>query len=228
MYINIYQIDEVKDENRLSFESYEKAIKTAGKIDPKIYKKVFSGKVECNNLESVFTLFNLNPPLDHQGHSLSVSDIVEVTEKSSSDNPSVGFYYCDNIGFKRIDDDFTAIKGIKMLVVEPHEPPYEALIADDYKAWQRVVGGNFEMVGIDKDIYIICNDIGKLIGLEGNRKVNDDIITGTFMITADGGGGEVKDLTDEQIEHYTKLFEKDETYTQEEINDSIEYKFISM
>ena len=47
-------------------------------IDASIYDEVFSGEVDCGTLEEIFTLFNTEHPLYHRGHSLSVSDVVEV------------------------------------------------------------------------------------------------------------------------------------------------------
>ena len=44
-------------------------------------------------LEGLFTIFNLHRPTDFKGHSMSVSDIVELDDKT---------YYCDSIGFVEI------------------------------------------------------------------------------------------------------------------------------
>lgn len=53
-------------------------------IDSVIYDRVFMGDVECGNLEDVFHLFNTEGHRLHQGHSLSVSDIVEVEDGMDS------------------------------------------------------------------------------------------------------------------------------------------------
>ena len=63
----------------------------------KDYTLTYEGEIEVEDvnktLEDLFTKFNINRPADFKGHSLSVSDIVELDGK---------FYYCDNIGWTDI------------------------------------------------------------------------------------------------------------------------------
>ncbi|MHB1154981.1 MAG: DUF3846 domain-containing protein [Eubacteriales bacterium] len=281
MRIKIYQIDHAKDKNRVKFENHEKTLRYAEIIDPSIYKTVFDGDVDCNNLEEVFRKFNTDHPITHQGHSMSVSDIVEVIgdspllvgkikfyntsdlfeECSYTDSqkykadiyeanevgrtikaisldgqnvPSVknGFYFCDSEGFEKLEDDFDTtqvapMKGYRMLVVEPHKLPYEATIEEDYRALQKAVGGNFECnYPYDDGTFLICNEEGKLNGMEGNRKIFDDIITGTFLIAENDGQGGLKNLTDAHVEKYKKQFQADETYTQDEVEGTAFITFI--
>ena len=68
-------------------------------IDPEIYDEVWSGTLGCSELEEVYMAFNAGTlPDDFHGHSLSVSDIVEVRHGDCKD-----LYYCDDIGWKRIN-----------------------------------------------------------------------------------------------------------------------------
>ena len=114
MKIKIYQIDRDKDNGSLSFLNYENTVKrTGGRIRSEIYHKVFDGDVECSGLEDVYAVFNETRPESFTGHSLSVSDIVEI---ENSDIVEKGFYFCDSFGFKKIDfepekDEQTAIKS---------------------------------------------------------------------------------------------------------------------
>ena len=48
--------------------------------------------------EVIFYLFNMRRPEDFKGHSLSVSDIIEIKRHGSS-----SFYYCDMCGFSRLN-----------------------------------------------------------------------------------------------------------------------------
>lgn len=70
------------------------------------------------NLEDVFHLFNTEGHRLHQGHSLSVSDIVEV-----EDGMDLGFYFCDLIGFGSVAFNVEQAQIqenlIRVLVVEP-------------------------------------------------------------------------------------------------------------
>lgn len=79
MKIKVYQIDSEKDNRRLAFMDSEFAEKHGG-IRPSDYKCVFDGYIDAVNLEQVFQKLNSpERPGTYRGHSLSVSDIVEVT-----------------------------------------------------------------------------------------------------------------------------------------------------
>lgn len=67
------------------------------------YDVVYEGDIELENpeqrvhienyLEHLFYIFNMEHPKDFKGHSLSVSDVVEIDGKN---------YYCDFAGWKEI------------------------------------------------------------------------------------------------------------------------------
>lgn len=101
MKIKIYQIDNSKDNKNLKFFNYESTIKrTGGMIASDSYSCVYSGEVDCKGLEDVYRKFNVDKPESFKGHSMSVSDVVEVVE---SDKIKSGFYFCDSIGFKMVN-----------------------------------------------------------------------------------------------------------------------------
>ncbi len=104
MQIKVYQIDKKRDSNRVKFLWYEFTQVRAGRIDPSIYNVVFSGDVKCNTLNGVFDLLNMPDLLeDYHGHSLSVSDIVEVCDRTDG-MPEPGFYFCDSVGWRKLVD----------------------------------------------------------------------------------------------------------------------------
>lgn len=47
---------------------------------------------------------------------------------------------------------------------------------------QEAVGGYIDILGLDDNVCILLNDEGKLIGLEGNRRIGSDIIVGDFFV----------------------------------------------
>lgn len=63
------------------------------------YEIVYEGEIEDYSieytLEKLFEIFNTFPPKDFRGHSMSVSDVVELNGV---------YYYCDHVGFKKITD----------------------------------------------------------------------------------------------------------------------------
>ncbi len=101
MKIKIYQIDKDVDEYDVIFEGYNHTIRTAGKINPDIYRTVYEGDVKCETLEEVFVLFNSPEKPDYIGHSLSVSDVVEICDEN--ENILGGCYFCDVLGWRKIE-----------------------------------------------------------------------------------------------------------------------------
>lgn len=100
MKIKIYQIDSGKDDLKLKFLNYEYTTKrTGGMIASDSYSCVYSGEVDCKGLEDVYRKFNVDKPDSFKGHSMSVSDVVEVVK---SDEIESGLYFCDSIGFKKV------------------------------------------------------------------------------------------------------------------------------
>lgn len=102
MRINIYQIDSDKDTNRVKFEGYEETLKYGG-INPAIYKCVFHGDVE-GDLEAVYCTFNHpDHPGTFQGHSLSLSDIIEVVDTETTPYGIVEYLSKDSDGNPYVD-----------------------------------------------------------------------------------------------------------------------------
>ena len=102
MRINIYQIDSDKDTNRVKFEGYEEALKYGG-INPAIYKCVFHGDVD-GDLEAVYCTFNHpDHPGTFQGHSLSLSDIIEVVDTETTPYGIVEYLSKDSDGNPYVD-----------------------------------------------------------------------------------------------------------------------------
>lgn len=99
--ITIYQINLDRDEKNVAFLGYDRLERFQGsrEINSGIYDKVYEGTIPGSSLEDVYTKFNLDHPADYRGRSLSVSDIVGVTNSSGVCD---GFYFCDSIGFKAV------------------------------------------------------------------------------------------------------------------------------
>lgn len=69
---------------------------------------------------------------------------------------------------------------ITVLKVEPGKPPELVSMANTLQAMQEMVGGFIEIVPLD-DACLVCNDEGKINGMEGNRRLGGDIIAGLFL-----------------------------------------------
>lgn len=62
------------------------------------YKQVYDGNIDTeenviSTLEKIYSMFNAYRPKDFNGHSLSVSDVVELDEEK---------YYVDRFGWKKL------------------------------------------------------------------------------------------------------------------------------
>lgn len=107
---------------------------------------------------------------------------------------------------------------LRVLIVESNKPPYTTEIESKLDVFRELVGGDIEMMGLDRDTFLYCNAEGKLLGLPGNRRLDDgDIVAGTFILLRDDGTGIEVSLTDRQIEKYMARFKEPEQYTAEEI-----------
>ena len=78
---------------------------------------------------------------------------------------------------------------MKVLMVEPHKNAYESDIGNDLKSMQEAVGGSIEAAYFfEEPVSLVCNEEGKINGLELNRSVRNedneimDIVAGTFFI----------------------------------------------
>jgi hypothetical protein len=93
-----YKIKQLKDlrKSEYAFMWWEMA-KDKFNIDD--YEVVYEGEIEGTHpevvLDRLFEIFNIKHPEDYRGHSLSVSDVVELDGVD---------YYCDSIGWVNLSE----------------------------------------------------------------------------------------------------------------------------
>jgi hypothetical protein len=119
-------------------------------------------------------------------------------------------------------------KELNVLCVEPGKVPREATLQNDLHAMQDAVGGLIEVISMEKDVCILCNDEAKLIGLEGNRRVGNDVIAGTFYVLGCSEDGDLTSLPDEKMKEYAKRFHEPEVITQQEIEATTGFTFVEL
>ena len=227
MKIRLYQINMDRDSNGVAFAPYDKLSTWQGssEVNAELYDEVYEGNVETQDLEGIYKLFNFDYVKDYEGRSLSVSDVVEVIDGKATEP---GFYYCDSIGFKKIDFDPGLTEKprpekMSVLLVEPGKIAREAVIGTKLEDLQAAVGGSIEPFypfteeGPESGCCIVCNDEGKFNGMLPNRAVYGedgelmDIIFGTFFI-CDATGENFGGLSDEQMEHFSEKFKNPERF----------------
>ena len=204
MKIKIYQIDTARDKNRVKFMGLKELSKYRGRseIDASLYNEVFSGEVDCKDLEEVYEMFNLEPHPLHRGHSLSMSDVVAT---------DTGAFYCDRVGFERVGFEASKTQKsenlLKVVYVEPNKPAYAAEIEATLKAQQRAVKGRIQLVDNGDGTGIVCNEDAKLLGMKGNRRLGGgkSVIAGPFFVVG-LGGKDIRSLTDRETQKYVDRF----------------------
>jgi len=91
-------------------------------------------------------------------------------------------------------------KEITVLMVEPGQHPKVTTLKDDLDSPQKAVSigadyqGLIEFVSLGNGDCIMCYEEGKLIGLEGNRRLGNDILVGVFYIMSENDEGELQSL----------------------------------
>lgn len=225
MKIKLYQINQDRDQNMVKFLHYEHLdhFQETKDINASIYDEVFSADVDCRDLEDVYRKFNTEGHPLHRGHSLSVSDIV-VTDG--------GAYYCDSFGFQKVAFDEAQTHRpdnlLRIVYVEPHKPPYVAEVADDIRSLQRAVGGLIENIYNGDGTILVFNEEGKLLGMDGNRRIGDgsSIIAGPFFVVGDSGE-DFRSLTESEVTKYMDRFAQPEDIGQDEVESDTGFTFIS-
>ncbi len=110
---------------------------------------------------------------------------------------------------------------MKVLLIEPHKPPYPLEIDGTLAEMKNLVGGTIQTVyPFEEPIALVCNDEGKLLGLPLNRALYHpetdelyDIIAGTFFLCgAPPDIDHFTSLTDSQLEKYMQYFHIPETF----------------
>ena len=144
------------------FRSLDTWPKENGKpaVDSSIYDMVYEGEIEGHDPEDAFATFNLDRPVGYRGRAMSVSDVVEITGEDVADP---GFYYCDTIGFKKIDFDPEQTKSLKetirVVLCEPGKYARIAVIDSSLEGLQTAVGGGLieAVYPFDEPVCIVCN-----------------------------------------------------------------------
>lgn len=101
---------------------------------------------------------------------------------------------------------------MKVVLVEPGKQARITEMDNSLECMQKTVGGLIETFQLDDEVFIICNEEGKLEGLQPCRAIwyegeLIEIICGTFFIcAAPWESASFESLTDEQAKEYAETF----------------------
>lgn len=224
MRVKIYQINSERDPDRTHFLGSDERNNLFGNlnINPSAYDEVFNADIDQTNLEEIFQRFNTDYHPLYRGYSLSVSDVV-VTDK--------GAFFCDSIGFKPIKFDEAQTQKpsnlLQVVYVEPNRPAFKAEIVNEYKFLSKAVGGLIEPVYNDDGTILVGNEESKLIGMKGNRHLDNgvSVMAGPFFVVGDAGEN-FRSLTDEETEKYLNKYAEPEEISDEETQADVGFTII--
>lgn len=76
---------------------------------------------------------------------------------------------------------------MKCYVKDPGCAPVWREIDNNLKTLQTIVGGHIEVIRIATDLVLICNEEGKLLGMEPNLRTVGDVIAGPVIVCGTDG-----------------------------------------
>ena len=125
-------------------------------------------------------------------------------------------------------------KEIKVLKVEPCKKPESVTLTNRLEDLQVAVSigadytGLIEIVDIDSKTCILCNEEGKLIGLQPNRIFGNDILCGVFYVCGQDKWGNLTSLKEEAVKHYTEVFAEYSYISPDDVANTIVAKFLNL
>lgn len=116
----------------------------------------------------------------------------------------------------------------RVVYVEPGKPAREMMIGSDIKDLQKAVGGLIEIIYAHNDrTVLVGNDEAKLIGMEGNRRLDTgSIIAGPFFVIGNAGE-DFRSLTDAEVDRYLQHYAQPHEISQEEVQADMGWVFFS-
>ena len=107
---------------------------------------------------------------------------------------------------------------IRVLKIEPHKEPQVIHIKNSLESLQKEVDGYLEIVVLSPTAMMVFNEEGKIIGLEGNRRFNNDVIVGNIIIAGIDDNRDTCSLSGAELKTYMERFKQPEEISQEEID----------
>lgn len=154
--IELFQVSAERDKRLAKFLGLTAHQRLCGeKVEPYIYDRVFEKDISNTDMEYmpdkdlcevVFRMLNDDArPAEFLGHSMSVSDVLLIFKNSTE----YAAYYCDNIGFARIDFDrdkagFVGAQRedfIRVVILEQDKSARTAYMRNADEAIHHVLGG---------------------------------------------------------------------------------------
>lgn len=114
---SIYQLKPGDSMRDYRFEPLDTIRNNGLSVKPENYEQVYTAPLTAkDDLESIYTRFNVDRPADFTGHSLSVSDIV-VLHQDGKDTA----HYCDRFGFSQVPEFLQPERAAEVTIPTPDQ-----------------------------------------------------------------------------------------------------------
>ena len=114
---SIYQLKGGNETLDYRFEPLDSIHRNGLSVKPENYELVYEAPLTAkDDLESIYTRFNVDRPADFTGHSLSVSDIV-VLHQDGKDTA----HYCDRFGFSQVPEFLQPERAAEVTIPTPEQ-----------------------------------------------------------------------------------------------------------
>ena len=120
---------------------------------------------------------------------------------------------------------------ISVLQVKPGEAPTMVMLENTLEALQDAVSietderGFIEILPVNSNVCLLCNEEGKLIGLPPNRRWGLDILCGVFYLTGQTEEGDLASLPEPAMQMCMKRFAEPEHIEDWEVDKALVMRF---
>ena len=150
---SIYQLKGGNETLDYRFEPLDSIHRNGLSVKPENYELVYEAPLtEKDNLESIYTRFNVDRPADFTGHSLSVSDIV-VLHQGGKDTA----HYCDRAGFSEVPEFLQPAQKSREITERIQTPRGSFYLCGMTRAQMEADGYGFHHTSEDGKYLIMAN-----------------------------------------------------------------------
>ena len=150
---SIYQLKGGNETLDYRFEPLDSIHRNGLSVKPENYELVYEAPMTAkDNLESIYTRFNVDRPADFTGHSLSVSDIV-VLHQNGKDTA----HYCDRVGFSEVPEFLQPTQKSREITEHIQTPRGSFYLCGMTREQMEVDGYGFHHASEDGKYLIMAN-----------------------------------------------------------------------
>ena len=162
---SIYQLKGGNETLDYRFEPLDTIRNNGLSVKPENYELVYEAPMTAkDNLESIYTRFNVDRPADFTGHSLSVSDIV-VLHQGGKDTA----HYCDRAGFSEVPEFLQPERAAEVTIPTPDQMATQERISTPRGSFCVTAMSREQMEAAGYGVHHISDDGKYLIMGNGTR-----------------------------------------------------------